>query len=198
MEQEAGKHGSGWRRPWAFRRCKPRPERPIRFRARSCHVRTLRDLAQKNERFMLAAGGVLHGPVHRRNLQTDGAGQVSGSQGPLLRVWAVFGAKEQSSHVSTSLNVRSTPRCIGKCCARRVGAPDMRRSSSSDSVSVSRTVEDEVTERSLQSLKCASTCGSLVRHERGIGTGNREVDHGGGVSAPAVTPAACRVAAGSW
>ena len=127
---------------------------------------------------MLAAGGVLHGPVHRRNLETDGAGQVTGSQGPLLRVWAVFGAKEQSSHVSTSLNVRSTPRCIGKCCARRVGAPDMRRSSSSDSVSVSRTVEDEVTERSLQSLKCASTCGSLVRHERGIGTGNREVDHG--------------------
>ena len=144
------------------------------------------------------AGGVLHGPVHRRNLETDGAGQVTGSQGPLLRVWAVFGAKEQSSHVSTSLNVRSIPRCIGKCCAQRVGAPDMRRSSSSNSASVSSMVEDEVTERSLQSLKCASTCGSLVRHERGIGSGNREVDHGGGVSAPAVTPAACRVAAGSW
>jgi hypothetical protein len=143
---------------------------------------------------MLAAGGVLRGPVHRRNLETDGAGQVTGSQGPPLRVWAVFGAKEQSSHVSTSLNVRSTPRCIGKC----VGAPDTRRSSSSDSASVSSTVEDEVTERSLQSLKCASTCGSLVRHERGIGTGNREVDHGGGVSAPAVPPAAWRGAAGSW
>ena len=142
---------------------------------------------------MLAAGGVLHGPVHRRNLQTDGAGQVSGSQGPLLRVWAVFGAKEQSSHVSTSLNVRSIPRCIGKCCAQRVGASDMRRSSSSNSASVSSMVEDEVTERSLQSLKCASTCGSLVHHERGIGTENREVEHGGGVSASAVPPAAWRM-----
>ena len=132
---------------------------------------------------IVAECGVPRWPVHPRSQETDGAGQMAGSQGSFRAIFDSARCKSTGS-IGCNFSQLTSTSWRGRVLHFNESVSPTFADRAPDSASVPSTDENEDREVLSKWLMLVSTSGSFDLHEWGMDRGNRGVEPGEGAGAP--------------